>query len=46
MYECDYCGNTLCPEECEEAKSAHNSWVNSEEFKMLQETREPLDFVL
>tara|TARA_B100001105_G_C22367878_1_gene433523 strand:+ start:1251 stop:1454 length:204 start_codon:yes stop_codon:yes gene_type:complete len=45
-YGCDYCEEPLCPELCDEAKAAHNNWVNSEEFKKLQESREPLDFVL
>ena len=41
-YDCEYCESTLCPEECEKAKEAHNKWINSEEFEKLQESRELL----
>lgn len=41
-YECDYCDNALCPEECGEAKAAQRKWLDSEEFKNIP----PLDFVL
>ena len=45
-YECEYCKTVLCPEVCDEAKEAHNKWINSEEFKKLQESRESWEVVL
>ncbi len=38
-YECDYCGDPSCPELCPDAKTAHDKWVNSDEFKELQKQR-------
>lgn len=38
-YGCDYCGESLCPEICPEAKAAHSRWINSKEFKALQQPR-------
>ena len=34
-YECGYCGDLLCPEECVEAESKQQEWVNSEDYKTL-----------
>lgn len=45
-YECESCGNPLCPEECNESKVKQRGWLDSNEFKRLQDSREPLDFVL
>lgn len=34
-YECNYCGDPLCPEECAESKSEQKEWINSEEYEIL-----------
>ena len=41
-YKCDYCGDSLCPETCSQARQAVKEFVESEEYK----NREELDFIL
>lgn len=45
MYECNYCGDPLCPEICGKGKQTTQEWVDSEEYQKLLEDN-PLDFVL
>lgn len=34
-YECDYCGDPLCPEICPAGMQAQREWLNSDKFKGL-----------
>lgn len=45
MYECEYCGNVLCPEVCVEGKRATQEWVESEDYYKLLEDN-PIEVVL